>query len=149
MNDLVISFFSSLIDIKLMSGLSAVLAYFLTLSLGVMAYMTWRMWPVVRKWREMTEEQFDDVVLNASLFLFFAHSAWQRAGATLAFIEQEWRVTIIVKQTAPLLTFATVGMGGFLWWASGKLFHDTRRWWWCTTMWSGLALCLVTYFLVH
>lgn len=126
----------------LLTGMSAILAYWFLLAAVIFGRWTYRQKYTMGRWNKATPRARADVCLNVGMVLVLAHSGLQRILATWSFLQHEWNPTKVY--TAPIyLTVALCGMSFLLWWTTYEAHGFRHRWWWGVHMFSGLAVGIV------
>ncbi len=128
------------------AGMSATLAYWFFVGAAGMGLLLWRYRGRFAGWRNLSDRDRADAVLQIGVFGILVNAAFQRGIATYSFAVQEWKLTPVTIVTAPFyLTWALVGMACILWWISLEIFGLARyRVWWsafiATGAWLGVAV---------
>ncbi len=128
------------------AGMSATLCYWFIVGAVGMGLLLWRYRRRFAGWRNLSDRDQADAMLQVGVFGILVNAAFQRAIATYSFAVQEWKLTPVTVVTAPFyLTLALVGMACILWWICLEIFGLSRyKAWWAgfiaTGAWLGAAV---------
>lgn len=115
-----------------LAGMSAALAYYFVASTVGFGYLIWRYRARYRLWKQLSQRDQADALLQIGMFGVILNAAFQRIIATYSFAVQEWRMSPVTIWTAPIyLIWSLFFIACILWWVCLEVFGPSRNlvWW--------------------